>query len=36
MGDWSTFVTRPLSGSLLGVAALLVATPPIYRWFKAK
>jgi putative tricarboxylic transport membrane protein len=36
MGDWSTFVTRPLSGSLLGVAALLVATPPIYRWLKAK
>jgi putative tricarboxylic transport membrane protein len=34
MGDWSTFVTRPLSASLLGVAALLVATPPIYRMLK--
>jgi len=36
MGDWSTFVTRPLSGSLLGIAALLMATPPIYRWLKRK
>ena len=27
MGDWSTFVTRPLSASLLGVAVLLMAVP---------
>lgn len=34
MGDWSTFVTRPLSASLLGVATVLVVTPPIYRMLK--
>ena len=34
MGDWSTFVTRPLSASLLAVAAVLVVTPPIYRMLK--
>lgn len=31
MGDWSTFVTRPLSGSLLAVAALLLIAPPLWR-----
>jgi len=34
MGDWSTFVTRPLSASLLGVATVLVVTPPVYRMLK--
>ena len=34
MGDWSTFVTRPLSASLLAVAAVLVVTPPVYRMLK--
>ena len=31
MGDWSTFVTRPLSGAILGVAALLLIVPPLWR-----
>jgi putative tricarboxylic transport membrane protein len=31
-GEWSTFVTRPLSASLLMVAALLVVVPPLLRW----
>ena len=30
-GEWSTFVTRPLSASLLAVAALLVVVPPAIR-----
>ena len=33
MGDWSTFVTRPLSASLLGVAVLLL-TVPLWRQYK--
>ena len=33
MGDWSTFVTRPLSASLLGIALLLL-TVPLWRKFK--
>jgi putative tricarboxylic transport membrane protein len=31
-GQWSTFVTRPLSGSLLLIAALLLALPPLFAW----
>ena len=31
MGDWSTFVTRPLSGSLLAISALLLLAPPLWR-----
>lgn len=31
MGDWSTFATRPLSGSLLAIAALLLVAPPLWR-----
>ena len=34
MGDWTTFVTRPLSGALLAIAALLLAGPPIWRAFQ--
>ena len=34
MGDWTTFVTRPLSGSLLAIAALLLAGPPVWRAFR--
>ncbi len=30
-GEWSTFLTRPLSASLLAVAALLVTVPPLVR-----
>ena len=33
MGDWSTFVTRPLSASLLGIALLLL-TVPLWRKYK--
>jgi putative tricarboxylic transport membrane protein len=31
MGDWTTFLTRPLSASLLGIAALLLVAPPLWR-----
>ena len=31
MGEWSTFVTRPLSASLIGIAALLLIGPPLWR-----
>ena len=31
MGDWTTFVTRPLSSSLLAVAVLLMVAPPLWR-----
>ena len=31
MGDWTTFATRPLSGSLLAIAALLLIAPPLWR-----
>ena len=30
-GDWTTFVTRPLSASLLAIAVLLVVAPPLWR-----
>lgn len=30
-GDWTTFVTRPLSASLLAIALLLVVAPPLWR-----
>lgn len=33
MGDWSTFVTRPLSSFLLGVSALLLWVPALWRWW---
>ena len=36
MGDWSTFATRPLSGSLLGIAALLLVAPPLWRKFSKR
>ena len=35
MGEWSTFVTRPLSASLLGIAALLLVLPPLWRQIRA-
>ncbi len=31
MGNWTTFITRPLSGSLLAIAALLLIAPPLWR-----
>jgi putative tricarboxylic transport membrane protein len=33
-GEWSTFVTRPLSASLLAIAALLLIAPPLWRMLK--
>jgi len=33
MGDWTTFATRPLSGSLLAIAAALLVVPPLWRQF---
>jgi putative tricarboxylic transport membrane protein len=35
-GDWTTFVTRPLSGSLLAVAALLAISPPLLRAWRRR
>ena len=36
MGHWSTFLTRPLSGSLLAIAALLLIAPPLWRKIKGR
>jgi putative tricarboxylic transport membrane protein len=30
-GEWSTFVTRPLSGTLLAIAVLLLVAPAVWR-----
>jgi len=35
-GDFSTFVTRPISGTLLLIAALMLFAGPIWRFFKAR
>ena len=34
-GDWSAFVTRPISASLLFIAALLLVGKPLYKRIKA-
>lgn len=34
MGDFSTFLTRPISGTILAVSALLLLGPIIRRWIK--
>ncbi len=34
MGDFSTFLTRPISGTILAVSALLLLAPIIRRWIK--
>jgi putative tricarboxylic transport membrane protein len=36
MGNWTTFITRPLSGSLLAIAALLLIAPPLWRKIKGR
>ena len=36
MGDWTTFVTRPLSSALLAVAALLLLAPPLWRGWRRR
>jgi putative tricarboxylic transport membrane protein len=33
-GEWSTFFTRPLSGSLMAVAALLLIVPPLWKQWR--
>jgi putative tricarboxylic transport membrane protein len=33
-GEWSTFFTRPLSGSLMAMAALLLIAPTLWRQFR--
>lgn len=33
-GEWSTFVTRPISASLLAVAVLMIVAPRLYRWVR--
>jgi putative tricarboxylic transport membrane protein len=30
-GDWFTFFTRPLSGTLMAVALVLLFAPPLWR-----
>ncbi len=30
-GEWSTFITRPISGTLMALALLLLVAPPLYR-----
>lgn len=36
MGDWSTFITRPLSGGLLAISACLLMGPGLWRvWRKS-
>ena len=35
-GDWSTFFTRPLSGSLMAVAALLLVVPSLWKALRAR
>jgi putative tricarboxylic transport membrane protein len=34
-GEWSTFVTRPLSGTLLAIAVMLLFAPPLWRRWRA-
>jgi len=36
MGEWSTFVTRPLSASLLAIAALLLIGPALWRKVRSR
>jgi putative tricarboxylic transport membrane protein len=34
-GEWSTFFTRPLSGSLMAVSVLLLIVPPLFKRWRA-
>jgi putative tricarboxylic transport membrane protein len=34
-GDWSAFVTRPISASLLFIAVLLLVGKPLYKRIRA-
>lgn len=35
-GEWSTFFTRPLSGSLMMLAALLLILPPLWKLWRTR
>jgi putative tricarboxylic transport membrane protein len=35
-GDWSTFVTRPISGTILAIAALMLVGGPLWRFLQNK
>jgi putative tricarboxylic transport membrane protein len=35
-GEWSTFFTRPLSGGLMAVAALLLIVPPLWKQWRSR
>jgi putative tricarboxylic transport membrane protein len=36
MGEWSTFVTRPLSGSLMAISVVLLVAPALVRRWRQK
>jgi putative tricarboxylic transport membrane protein len=35
-GDWSTFVTRPGSAVILGIAVAALAAPRLYGWWRQR
>ena len=35
-GQWSTFVTRPISATLLAIAVMLLLAQPLYQRWKNK
>jgi putative tricarboxylic transport membrane protein len=35
-GQWDTFITRPLSGSLLAIAAALLIGPALWRRWRGR
>jgi putative tricarboxylic transport membrane protein len=35
-GQWSTFFTRPISGSIMLIAVALIVIPPIIKLIKMK
>jgi putative tricarboxylic transport membrane protein len=35
-GEWSTFFTRPLSGSLMAISVLLLVAPTLWRLFRRR
>jgi putative tricarboxylic transport membrane protein len=34
-GNYTTFVTRPISATILALAALALVAPPAIRWWQA-
>jgi putative tricarboxylic transport membrane protein len=35
-GDLSVFVTHPISASILGITAVILIGPPIWKWISAR